>query len=349
MGKSSLISVLGMSVIISFFILRLNGNSKENLATTVNMFDQTQARLIANAGVEIYLEKLYQDPTLINTTSSEQNLFNGTYFVNLSGTLPNVRVISTATFQDVTHISVADAYLEPISFPDMPAGMYISTNSVTNAKEVGDIEVSGSNHKPDGTLEGDGKPAVWGIGVDTDQERNDILAGLLKPENVEGSLTESGDSIGYPSVGVTALGIDWGKIYQFLSNAANQTFIQDIPHGTDLGSLANPKITLINADANENKKIIVNGDEGAGILVINGNVKFSGNFKYKGIILCYKNTDLDFESTGTNEVIGGIIVAGKTVNFKLTGTMNVMYSREVINTVRNNLDSDGFTILSWYE
>lgn len=349
MGKSSLIIVMGMSVIVALFILKLNGNSKENLATTVNMFEQTQARLIANAGVEIYLEKLYHDPTLINTTSSEQSLFNGTYSVNLAGTLPDVRVTSTATFQEVTHVSVADAYLEPINFPGMPAGMYISTNSVTNAKEVGDMEVSGLNHKPDGTLEGTGKPAIWGVGVDTDAERLDILAGLKKPENVEGSLNDAGDTTGHPSVGVTAIGVDWAKIYQYLSNAADQTFIQDIPKGTDLGTLATPKISLINADASITKSIMVNGDQGAGILVINGDVKFSGNFAYKGIILCYKNTDLDFESTGTNEVIGGIIVAGKTVNFKLTGTMNVKYSAEVINTVRLNLKSNGFKILSWYE
>ena len=58
MGKGVLIIALGMSVIISFFILKLNSNSKENLSTTVNMFEQTQARLIANSGVEIYLEKL---------------------------------------------------------------------------------------------------------------------------------------------------------------------------------------------------------------------------------------------------------------------------------------------------
>jgi hypothetical protein len=56
MGKSSLILVLGISVIVAFFILKLNANSKENLAVTINMFEQTQARLIANSCVEIYLE-----------------------------------------------------------------------------------------------------------------------------------------------------------------------------------------------------------------------------------------------------------------------------------------------------
>lgn len=349
MGKSSLIVVLGLSAIVAFFILKLNANSKENLSTTVNMFEQTQARLIANTGVEIYLEKLYADLALINTTSSPQNLFNGSYVVNLAGTLPNVRVTSTATFQSVTHISVADAWLEPINLPRMPGGIYISTNAVVSAKEIGDMEVSGLDHDSSGVIKGDGKPAVWAVAVDNDVQKQDILDNLKKPDKLTGLVNQTTGETGPASVGVDNVSVEWGTIYQYLANTADQTFIQDIPNGTDLGSLTNPKITLINADANETKTIMVNGGEGAGILVVNGNVKFTGNFSYKGIILCYKNTDITFESTGTNEVIGGIIIAGQSVGFKLTGTMNVKHSLDVINLLKSNLKADGFTILSWYE
>jgi len=349
MGKSSLIVVLGLSAIVSFFILKLNANSKENLSTTVNMFEQTQARLIANTGVEIYLEKLYADLALINTTSNPQNLFNGSYVVNLAGTLPNVRVTSTATFQGVTHISVADAWLEPINLPRMPGGIYISTTAVVSAKEIGDMEVSGLNHDTSGVIKGDGKPAVWAVAVDDNVQKQDILDNLKKPAKLTGLINQTTGETGYPSVGVDNMSVEWGTIYQYLANTADQTFIQDIPNGADLGTLTNPKITLINADANEEKTIMVNGGEGAGILVINGNVKFAGNFNYKGIILCYKNTDITFESTGTNEVVGGIIIAGQSVGFKLTGTMNVKHSLDVINLLKSNLKADGFTILSWYE
>ncbi|MCW8812253.1 MAG: hypothetical protein OQK65_01865, partial [Chlorobium sp.] len=259
MGKSSLLIVFGLTTIIAFFILKLNSNSKENLSTTVNMFEQTQARLIANTAVEIYLEKLYDDPTLINTTSSPQSLFNGSYVVKLAGTLPDVRVTSTATFLGIQHISVADAFLEPITFPNMPGGMYISADAVINAKEIGDMNVNGLDHDPDGTLKGNGKPAVWGIGVDNQAEKDEIIAGLKKPENVQGLINEATGETGYPSVGVTNLGLDWAKIYQFLANAADQTFIEDIPNGSDLGTLQKPKITLVNADASENKSIMING------------------------------------------------------------------------------------------
>jgi len=230
--------------------------------------------------------------------------------------------------------------------------MYISANAVVNANEVGDMNVNGLDHDVSGVVKGDGKPAVYGVGVDDETQRLNILAGLKKPENVYGlSYPEivPGET-GIASVGLNTTILDWAKIYQFLSNAADQTFIQDVPKGAYLGTLADPKITLINADAeDDDKTIMVNGDQGAGIMVINGNVKFAGNFSFKGIILCYKNTDLSFESAGTNQVLGGIIVAGKNVSFKLTGTMNVKYSKDVISLIRSNLKADGFTILAWYE
>lgn len=314
------------------------------------MFNQTQARLIANTGVEVYIEKVYADSTLVGKpASSPQYLFGGSFVATVSGTLPNIRVASTSTFQGVQHFSVADARLEPVHFPNLPGGVYISATAVVQAKEVGSMQVSGLDHNVDGTLKGTGKPAVFGVGVDTEQQRLDILAGLKKPENIEGLTDTLTGATGPASVGVTSLGIDWAKLYQYIANSADQTFMQDIPNGTDLGTITEPKITLVNADAAINKTIMINGDQGAGILVVNGNIKFAGNFKYQGIILCYKNSDLTFESVGTNQVIGGIIIAGQNISFKLAGNMSVLYSLDALLAVRSNLKSDGFKILSWYE
>ena len=245
MGKSSLIIVLGTMLLVSFLVLKLNGNSKENLSTTVDMFDQTQARLIANTGVEVYLEKLYSDKSLVGSAIPTQSLFGGTYDVSITGTLPYVTVTTQSNFQDVEHISVADAFLTPISFPTLPAGVYISSDAAISAKEVGDMEVSGLDHDVNGNVKGNGKPAVFGVGVDNEADKTNILNNLKKPENIEGLVDTATGATGYTSVGVTNLGIDWGKIYQFLANAADQTFIQDIPNGTNLGTLAILKLLLL--------------------------------------------------------------------------------------------------------
>ncbi len=69
MGRGILITVLGVSVITAFLILKLNANSKQGLKTTVDYYELTQARLIANSGVEVYLEKLRRNKTLSGTFS----------------------------------------------------------------------------------------------------------------------------------------------------------------------------------------------------------------------------------------------------------------------------------------
>lgn len=348
MGKSSLIIVLGMAGIIAFFILKMNATSKQNVSATVNMFEQTQARLIANTGVEVYLEKLYNDPTLLNTTSSWQNLFHGTYKVQLQGTLPNVRAISTAKFEEEEHVSIADALLEPLQFPDLAAGIYISSNAVSLATELGDMQVNGLDHDVNGNIKGDGKPAVWGIGVDNAVDQTSVLANLLKPKNIFGLKDPVTGDVGEGSVGVTNMGIDWAKMYQYIANNADSTIISNPSGGSTFGTLSNPTITLVNASASTNGSITLNNLTGSGIMVVNGNVKFTGKNNYKGIILCYKNSELVFESTGTNHVLGGIIAAG-TVKFKLIGTMNVDFSKDVIDAVKYNLKADGFKIIAWYE
>ena len=44
MGKTALIIALGMSLIVAFFTMRLQSNSREGLDSTINMFTSTQAR-----------------------------------------------------------------------------------------------------------------------------------------------------------------------------------------------------------------------------------------------------------------------------------------------------------------
>ena len=64
MGKASIILALGVSVLISFLVMDLNANNNEGIQSTIDFYDNTEARLIANSGVEIYLEKLRRDKTL---------------------------------------------------------------------------------------------------------------------------------------------------------------------------------------------------------------------------------------------------------------------------------------------
>ncbi len=360
MGKMALIITMGMSVIIGFVLLKLNANSTEGVSTTVNMFEQTQARLIANTGVEIYLEKLYADESLINTTSATQNLFNGEYVVKLTGTMPNVRVTSTATFQGVKHVSVADAILEPVVLPVMPGGMYISTAALTSTGFLGSMTLNGNNHDANGVIKNDGT-GVRGLSVDTEAQKilvdEYLKTPSAKPNQLIGKLPDG--TFGSPSYGLSTPDMqkDWGDIYQWMANAADVTYYdKDVNDEQELGTLSNPKITLvINSDPDPTHFVTINaGTVGAGILVIHGNVKFAGKLDYKGIVLAYKTTNIDLDpldvtSAGTNTVIGGMILAGQSVNYFGSGNMNIKYSSDVLNLIQANYKKNGFTILRWYE
>jgi hypothetical protein len=238
---------------------------------------------------------------------------------------------------------------------DIPSGSGLFVGDIPSsplaAEQIpvpGDMDIDGSDHDVNGIINGTGDPAVYGIGVYSENDKNSVLSSIKKPDKVKG-LIKATNTIGYPSVEVTNMGIDWSKIYQYLAKSADITYVGDIPNGADMGSLANPKITLVNADASSNKSISISQTTGAGIMIVNGDVNFAGNFKYQGIILCYKNTNLKFSTQGTNEVIGGMIVAGKLVEVNVTGTLNIKYSLDAINAVKTNLKSNGFKILSWYE
>jgi|GEM_PF-754068 len=356
MGKMAIIITVGMSVIMGFILLRLSTNSTEGVSITSNMFAQNQARLIANTGIEIYLEKLYADESLINTTSATQNLFNGEYVVSLAGTLPNVRVTSTATFQGTKHISVADAILEPIAFPNLPGGLNISTAALTSTAFLGSMELNGNNHDVNGVIKNDGT-GVRALSVDTEEQKllvDTYLSSVpaAKSEQLIGLLPNG--TFGSPSYGVTPLDEqkDWDAIYQWLANAADVTYTDESPPKI-LGTLSHPEITLVINNDPDKEVTIAAKTVGAGILIIHGNVKFAGSIEYKGIVLAYKETTIDVEldvmSVGTNTVIGGMILAGKSVSYKGSGNMDVKYSSDVLNLIQANYKKNGFTIVRWYE
>ena len=286
MGKGLLIIALGMSVIISFFILKLNSNSKENLSTTVNMFEQTQARLIANSGVEVYLERLKHDRTMLNSSFSNNNLFGGNYNIVISGPDSLVRVTSTATFMGVQHTTVVEAAADRVPLHPGPGAMYLSSGTVAGLKKNainGSIEINGNDHDINGNLTGGGG-SVPGIAVDGVTQQTSVLDMITK--NAIDQVLGSG---GTPSVAVVNNQINWSDYAQLLAD--NPDIVIDtqdkIKTVNEWGTVAQPKVTFINGDIHINNSQAAGG---CGILVVNGSLEINGGFDYKGMVIAFKNT-----------------------------------------------------------
>ena len=345
MGKGLIIIVLGMSVIIGFYILKLNANSKENLSTTVNMFEQTQARLIANSGVEVYLEKLKLDRSLMNSSFPNNSLFGGTYDINISGPDSLVKVTSTATFMSVTHTSVVEAAADRVPIIPGPGAMYLSASTIASLKKNaigGSIEINGNNHDLDGNPIA-GTP-VPGIAVDGDPQRLAIID-MINKNKIENILGKGGT----PSVMVVNDTINWAEYAQLLAdnpdiliNAQEKILTTNV-----WGTVDKPKITFINGDISLNNS---QSASGCGILVINGNLNVTGGFDYKGLVVAFKNTTVEIKLAGNVDIIGSLVAAGNQINVDVSsGNFRSLYSTDAIDLIQSLLITKRFSILTWWE
>ena len=338
MGKATLIIVLGMSMIVGYIILRLNANSKENLSTTVNMYEQTQARLISNSGVEIYLERIKEDMSMIGDSYNDNNLFGGTYDIEISGPDSMVTIKSVSTFMDATHTSIVIAQADKLPGFDATSSLYVSTVTINNIKINGNITIDGYNHDINGVKLDDGNE-VPGISVDTPEHVQTII------ESISGDATIDGLG-GEPSVHVSEGTSDWEDYA--LDVESNPDIIinndTDLKKYNNLGTVSSPKTTFMNGD------IHINSIEGCGILVVNGSLSINGNFTYRGLVISYTESEITTGLNGKGLIIGTPIIAGQDANLNISnGTYTNLYSQEALSLINTLLKTKRFNILSWWE
>ena len=346
MGKSILLITLGISVIISLFILKLNANSKEGLSVSVNMFEQNQARLISNSGVEVYLEKLKADKSLLNKTFTNNSLFGGNYDVSIEGPDTLVKVTSVAQFQDATHKTIVFAKADKIPFIPGPGAMYLTASTISSFKKSGiggSVLIDGNNHDINGNLKGDGV-VTPGIAVDGDAQR-DQVKNIIKANAIDQVIGTGG----LPSVVTISNTIDWNAYA--LQLVENPDIIIDtqskVGKMNNWGTVSDPKVTFVNGD------IAINNSEtaeGCGILVVNGNLSINGNFTYRGLIIAYKETTIEIKLNGNGKIYGGMVVAGKSIVIEVaSGNFSTLYSLDAMNLVASLLKTNRFQIVSWWE
>lgn len=339
MGKSSLLFVLGTSALVAFLVLKLNSNSKESLSATTDFFGKTQARLIANSGVEIFLEKLKADNTMLNKTFNNNSLFNGTYNVQITGPESLVTVRSVSNFMGYSHTTIVRARADKIGVLPIPAGFRVATNTVSNVKINGNITISGHNYAIGQETPIPGSTSIPGIGVSNNSQRTTILS------NISGNASIIGAG-GTPSVQVVSDSTNWISYAQSL--VSNPDIIinnsGDLGQYSNLGTQSSPKVTFINGN------VLINSISGCGVLVVNGNLEINGNFNYVGLIIAYQNAKIVTKLNGNGKVWGGIVIASNDVDLNISnGNFKCYYSSDALNLISSALQTRRFQIVSWWE
>ncbi len=149
MGKGILILVVGVAGLISLLIVNLNANTNRSLDTTLDMYKTTQARLISNSGVEVYLEKMRRDKDLTGTFENN-SLLGGNYNLYISGPDSDLTIRSVGYYDDKMHVSLVNAIREPVLMPGVSSALYISSNTVS-LNLNGNVDIDGNDHDMNGT------------------------------------------------------------------------------------------------------------------------------------------------------------------------------------------------------
>ncbi len=337
MGKGILIIVMGMAVLIGLLIVNLNANTNKDLDVTVDYFNETQARLISNSGIEICLEKLRKEKSLTDSSYSN-SLMGGTCDINISGTDSLLNISSVGKYRNVTHTTIITAERNKVKLPSINAAVYISSNNV-NFHLSGEMDINGNDHNLYDTTAGP-KPPLPGIGV-TDPSDSAYVMDSCKSK-IDNAIMGAG---GAPSVSVVQDTTDWLKLTQTCIYSADYTIPSGTySTGTVLGTDTNPKITYVNGDVNFSGTA-----SGSGIMIVNGNLTLSGNFTYAGIIIAYGQSQITNKTTGNAGIWGGAIFVGEGINFMASGNAKFYYCSQAIENAQRNLKSSQFKITSWWE
>lgn len=338
MGKSILLITIGLSIIIGYFILKLNANSKEGLSVTVHQFEMTQARLISNSGIETYLEKMRRNKTL-SGTFADRPLFGGKYTIYISGADSDLTIKSVGVFDTVTHVSIVNAKRSKVEIPPVYGSLFVSSSNLS-LNLNGNLLIDGNDHNINQTTPSGSGLSVPGISVDSPNDSAYIINNLKS--KISNAILGAG---GAPSVRSIKDTLDWNEVTQNLIFAADLT----VPGGnyTDpmtFGTPASPKITYVTGNVN-----LTGQCDGDGIMIVNGNLSMEGKFTYRGLIIVYGQSTIDTKVSGNGGIWGSLILVGQSVSIQATGNSSFYYSAQAIQNAQNNLKSSRFLITKWWE
>ena len=197
---------------------------------------------------------------------------------------------------------------------------------------------------------GDGPDAV-GIGVHDDRSVADIIAALSRStsrvtgtDGSGGSMSPSVYNVGttnptgqrdlLTAADIVELAETFQRVADYIYDGSRWTDGDGRPVSSgDWGSTSAPRIVVIRPPVGT--RLNINGNLcGAGLLLIDGQVKFGGTFNYAGLVMITRRGDatVSVEMAGTPLVMGAMVAANPystaTSILDLRGTSDVFFSRQ---------------------
>lgn len=289
----------------------------------INYLDSNQTAILANP-VGGYIPA-YSDSNTSNVSLANGSKYTITYSNPIANNYTLIKISSTGISDDSTATRTISQLVK--------FGSLLLNTPTVPLTSKGEIELSGNsqivNTYSNNTVKS-------GQGVDIHGSASTILSsgtsstsGNIKSDiqqNV-GSISSMSNSDFFTSYfGQTSSAIS-GSFNNYYSNNSNTNYSS---------TLAGKSGTSIWIDQTAGTATI-NGNTTIGtstnpvLMVVNGNVKFTGNVTIYGYIFVLGNTETDL--TGNVTIVGGM---GTTSDINATGSIQVVYSPSVLSNLQNN-------------
>jgi hypothetical protein len=342
MGSNSIFGVIALMVFFGLINSSLNERDRRAGEDTYGYIEYSTAREIARSGINIALKKVADSSSVTNVVGS---LDGGSYNVSLTRISDTLNIISTARFSDTTYKIKTQLRVYTKPFPGSfgaAVGLDVQNVNFSIGTNGNKILIDGNNYDTSGqTKVGSGN--VAGVEVLT---KTDSVAVWAYNKQIDGA----------PDVGVNSnLNNPLAYVDEYIADADyHLTLTSPLNNSTklDFGSYNNPKIVYLDAGSDSNNVMSIKGNiTGWGILVLHGSVAFGGTITWKGLVIVYDETHLDFSaSTGNPTFIGALLMGGPPGSkFTTTGSALFRYSSQTLNTSKNIGKLLAYHILDWYE
>ncbi len=345
MGKAAIIIVLGLSISLGFFRLILSERQVESMSNVRNYYSLIIAQNVAQSAMNNYLKKLYKNKSLRGIFPETDQYVEGgidTVFISSDssttsiGDTVNVRVVAYYGRESST-IQVALLGTAIEIPPIVSAVAFPGPNPILDLN--GTPLIDGNNHDYNGDTTSTCSD-LPGVAVASGGDSSNMVNDLIN-DKMEAHVTGIDSD---PSVHVRQTP-DPSTYLAPVIAAADHYLPAATYSSITFGSQTSPTIVYGQGDLKFSGGVV-----GHGILIIDGTLTLSGNFFWYGMVFVIGSTPEIFNSVGTNQIVGGVVLGGSDKIARLKGTADIKYSCETIENAKTNTTSlVTFSLSSWYE
>jgi len=232
----------------------------------------------------------------------------------------------------------------PLEPPEVNAAVSISFEAKAHIHPGKNTEINGNNHDIYGNLDTASCSALPGVSaghVDDGKDEEDKTLVIDDPKTIKvkgkGDIEPSFEVAPQPDYS------DWVK--RLIAMADRVYTNKEVSKEDTLGTVEQPQITYITGNTHFNKNT-----SGVGILIVEGNLKTSGDFLFTGLIIVvgddtrHENVQIEKQS----EIRGALIMSGQRTKFHTKGNSKILYSCDALKKGFSNLVGR-YEITNWWE